>query len=102
MHLRVLGELGNFTARQFSLSSLQDHGNLWSSLVSEKKVKMKPIFKGQEENLGHYRLVILTSFFGKVMMQILRSFFEPPEGDWEQPAWSYQGQPVPDPPDSIL
>ena len=42
MHLRVVGELRKVIARQFSLSSLKDHGNLGTSLKSGKRQKLSP------------------------------------------------------------
>lgn len=42
MHLRAVGELGIVIARQFSLSSLKDHENLGSSMMSGKRQAPNP------------------------------------------------------------
>lgn len=101
----VLWELANVIAR--SLSTI--FKRLWHSEelpdVWNKANTTCLFHKGKKEDLRNNRVVILTSVSRKAVgAKSPGSYVQThggPEGEWEQPAWIYQGQLMPDQPQKV-
>lgn len=88
--------------------SLQGHSTIFRRLWHSEKVpdvrnkaNTAPLFhKGKEKTLRSKRIVILTlGFRTEVGVKSPGSYSQTHRGlqsEWEQPAWIYQGQPMPD------